>query len=151
MRGMIEPTHVFFALALACLMRFPKIPAVIGGIIPDIDIVMNHGFPFVHRGIVHTGLFMIISVAAIYAVSRRLGPETGVAFGFGLGFLSHLFLDTINPSGIMWLYPLTPVYFTLNLAPYNDVIANTGIMLLSLFSIYVWNVKWRSLDEPGHA
>jgi inner membrane protein len=135
---MLSPAHLLFALSLAYLTRFPRIPAVIGGVIPDIDHVMDYGFPFSHRGLVHTLAFMTLSMILVYLISRRMG----LSLGFGLGFLSHLFLDSITPTGIAWLYPLTG-FFSLNLAYYDNPVANLGIVSLSLLFILPVTMKWR--------
>jgi inner membrane protein len=126
---MIGPTHLFFALALAYILRLPKVPAAIGGIIPDLDVLLQGDFPLMHRGLVHTPLIMAISMVMLYLVF-----QPPIAFSFGMGFLSHLFLDIANPTGIMLFYPL-PAFFTLNLAVYNNVAANLGIMAWSLAAI----------------
>jgi inner membrane protein len=139
---MLSPTHLIFALSLAYLTRFPRIPAAIGGVIPDLDYVMDSGFPFSHRGIVHTLAFMSLSMILIYLISRR----TGLTLGFGLGFLSHLFLDNLTPTGIAWLYPILPAFFSLNLAYYDNPIANLGITALSLAFLLPLTMKWR---PPG--
>jgi len=58
-------------------------------------------------------------------------------FAFGAGFLSHLLLDVITPAGILLLYPI-PIFYTLNLAPYNNILANLGIIAASLGVILLY-------------
>jgi inner membrane protein len=132
---MLGPTHLLFALAIAYLLRLPKIPAAIGGVIPDLDIILQGDFPLMHRGIVHTPLILAISMVLLY-----LAIEGPAVFAYGTGFLSHLLLDVITPFGILLLYPL-PVYFSLNLAVYNNVFANLGIIALSLGAILLYRSK----------
>ena len=142
---MLSATHMLFALSLAYISRFPRVPAMIGGVIPDLDYVMDYGFPFSHRGLVHTLAFMSLSMIAVYLLSRK----TGLTLGFGLGFLSHLFLDSMNPTGIAWLYPLTPAFFSLDLAYYNDPAANLGIISLSLAFVWIWKTRrtlWKNFS-----
>ena len=134
---MLSPTHLIFALSLAYLTRFPRIPAAIGGVIPDLDYIMDYDFPFSHRGLVHTLAFMALSMILVYLISRR----TGITLGFGVGFLSHLFLDSLNPTGIAWLYPTTATFFSLNLAYFNNPVANLGIISLSLASVWIWKIR----------
>ncbi len=129
---MLGPTHLFFALALAYILRLPRIPMAIGGVIPDLDLLLQYGFPFVHRGIVHTPFFLAVCVVFLYLV-----VDSSTTFAFGAGFLSHLLLDIITPSGIPLLYPL-PVYYTLNLAAYNNIFANLGIIAFSLAAILLY-------------
>ena len=129
---MLTPTHFMFALAIAYLLRLPKLPAAIGGIIPDLDVMLQWDFPLVHRGIVHTPLMLAISVVVLYLVVDK--PST---FAFGAGFMSHLLTDIITPAGILLFYPLS-IYFTLNLAPYNSIYANLGISLWSIGAILLY-------------
>ncbi len=129
---MLGPTHLMFALALAYIFKLPRVPAAIGGLIPDLDIVLQYGFPFMHRGIVHTPFFLVVCVVFLYLI-----VESPVTFAFGTGFLSHLLMDIITPSGIPMLYPL-PVYYTLNLAAYNNIFANLGIIAFSLAAIMLY-------------
>jgi inner membrane protein len=129
---MLGPTHLIFALALAHILRLPRIPMAIGGIIPDIDLLLQYGFPFMHRGIIHTPFFLAVCVVFLYLV-----VDSSTTFAFGAGFLSHLLLDIITPSGILLLYPL-PVYYTLNLAAYSNIFANLGIIALSLAAILLY-------------
>ena len=131
---MLSPAHLFFALALAYLANFPRLPAAIGGVLPDLDYVMDYGFPLSHRGFVHTLAFMSLCMVLLYLLSKK----KSLALGFGTGFLSHIFLDSLNPTGIAWLYPLSPTMFSLNLAYYNNPVANLGIAGISVASIMLW-------------
>lgn len=133
---MLSPTHLFFAWALASVLKLPRIPAIIGGVIVDIDMVLMYGFPWVHRGIIHTPLIMIVSMLLVYIFTKNHLH----ALSFGVGYFSHLFLDTINPTGIMWLYPY-PMYFSMNLAEYNNILANLGIIGVSIGVIWVYGRK----------
>lgn len=147
---MMGPTHLFFAVSLAYVLRFPLLPAAIGGIIADLDYVLEFGFPLVHRGVVHTPLILVVSVVLIYLATKR----ADVSLSFGVGFLSHLFLDLINPMGILILYPLANFY-SLNLVHYDSIAANLGmiiwscLMILMVRSEYfkdrvhkIFNVRW---------
>jgi inner membrane protein len=129
---MLGPTHLFFALAIAYILRFPKVPAAIGGIIPDLDVLLQGDFPLMHRGIVHTLFFMAVCMVFLYLVM-----DSPTTFAFGTGFLSHLLLDIITPTGILLLYPL-PVFYTLNLAVYNNIFANLGIIAWSFLAILIY-------------
>jgi inner membrane protein len=129
---MLAPTHFMFALAIAYLLRLPKLPAAIGGIIPDLDVLLQWDFPLMHRGIVHTPLMLAISIVILYLVTDRT-----TTFAFGAGFLAHLLTDLVTPAGILLLYPL-PVFFSLNLVPYNNLAANLGIILWSLGAILLY-------------
>lgn len=134
---MLAQTHFFFALALGYVLKLPIKTTAFAGIVADADVIftsMGTGFPFMHRGILHTPIILGIILIAIYFATRR--PE--ICAAFGAGFLSHLFIDTFNPTGIMWLYPL-PTFFTLDLATYSNAIANWGIIAWSAAFILIFN------------
>jgi membrane-bound metal-dependent hydrolase YbcI (DUF457 family) len=134
---MIAPTHFFFALALAYILRLPRIPTVLGGVLVDLDVVfsvLSVGFPLEHRGIVHTPLFLAACVALLHFSPRPV--KRPVILGFASGFLSHLLLDMATPYGVMLLFPL-PVFFTLNLAVYSNAFANLGLVLASTLAIII--------------
>lgn len=105
----------------------------IGGLVPDIDhqdskisrsnigtrltskIIVKF---FRHRGVIHTPAFLCLLAAALAAVCwacSRFGFSFAwtLLLGFVLGYLSHLFLDTFNRGGIMWLWPITKRRFHL--------------------------------------
>lgn len=134
---MLAQTHFMFALALAYILKFPIKTTVVAGMVADLDVIffeMGLGFPFIHRGILHTPIILGIILIILYFATKK--PE--ICAGFGAGFLSHLFLDTLNPTGIMWLYPIT-TFFSLSLATYSNPIANYGIIALSAVFILMFN------------
>jgi inner membrane protein len=134
---MLTQTHFFFALALGYVLKLPAKVIAVAGVIPDADMVftqMGTAFPFIHRGFLHTPVILGVALIGIYLVTKR----SDICAAFGAGFLSHLFIDTLNPTGIMWLYPL-PTFFTLDLATYSNVIANYGIIAWSIAFILIFN------------
>jgi membrane-bound metal-dependent hydrolase YbcI (DUF457 family) len=146
-RYMLFQTHFFFALALAYILKLPAAVTAIAGVLPDIDTVftaMGTGFPFIHRGFFHTPIILGIMLIGIYLLTKR----ADICAGFGVGFLSHLFIDTFNPTGIMWLYPFTTTFFSLNLATYSNVIANYGIIAWSLAFILLLNPNLIKMLDP---
>jgi inner membrane protein len=98
-------THaaVGYAFVRALTDADPRL-GLLFGVFPDGDFLFpaSLGFPFVHRGIVHTPVFLLAVVALVYALSRR---EVAVAAAVAL--TSHLLIDGLSPAGIMWLYPVT--------------------------------------------
>ncbi|NBH61793.1 metal-dependent hydrolase [Anaerotruncus sp. 80] len=102
--------------------------AVIGSLLPDIDHtrskvsrssaaakITSYAVSAVtkHRGFFHTPLFVLILALALGTVINILPNDDFVLaawslyFGLLPGMLSHLLLDTCNPGGIMWLYPVS--------------------------------------------
>ena len=144
---MLALTHFFFALALAYILKFPVKTTAFAGVLADIDTVFiasGSAFPFVHRGFMHTPIILGIILIGIYLATKR----TDLCAGFGAGFLSHLLLDTLNPTGIMWIYPVSTAFFTLNLATYSNAIANWGIVIWSLAFILIFNPHFITKINP---
>ncbi len=116
--------------------------AMIGSIFPDLDLTFNFTFPFVHRGILHTPLALIALSVLFYLITKNKGST----ISFSLAYLTHLFLDTLTPMGILWLYPLKN-YYSLNLVYSNNFIANFSIIVFSIFIFILWKydevvLKW---------
>lgn len=81
---------------------------LIGVVLPDIDIGTSYfgrktkifAIAFEHRGIVHSWIFLLLFSLIVYFI---FGLSNSVLFG--LAYLSHLFLDSLNPTGIAFLFP----------------------------------------------
>lgn len=108
--------------------------------------------PITHRGITHTlwfaillspigALFMIV-LGAAYVQTYPI--EAFAALGFtltSLGILSHLAGDSITPTGIRPLAPLTNKKISLGLVNADNKIANYGLLIIggiSLLSVIAW-------------
>lgn len=136
---MLFHAHFFFALALGYVLKLPAKTIAVAGVFPDVDVIftqMGTAFPFIHRGILHAPIILGVILIGIYLFTKR----ADICAGFGAGFISHLFIDTFNPTGIMWLYPL-PTFFTLDLATYSNAIANWGIVAWSIAFILIFNPR----------
>ncbi|SDX22112.1 metal-dependent hydrolase [Paenibacillus sp. CF384] len=63
-----------------------------------------------HRGLTHT-VWAVVAWGAIgWGLEQQLEIE-GIAYTAISGYLSHLIADTLTPSGVKWLYPLTKKTF----------------------------------------
>ena len=62
-----------------------------------------------HRRFFHTPLCLAVAALILAVLNKAFGiPYFRPAFiGFTAGYLSHLLLDSLNPTGIMWLYPFS--------------------------------------------
>ena len=117
------------ALCLALGIRDPAVAlpcsaaAAFGALLPDIDHInrrisrtslatraaslavsaVTH-----HRGVIHTPVF-ILAVAFLAAGVSYAGLPNGWQLTAALcaGMVSHLVLDSLNPGGIMWLWPVS--------------------------------------------
>lgn len=107
-------THLIVSGTIGYLL-FPEIgligagAAAMGGLLPDLDhpgSMLGRRAPIFsaladhHRGWFHT----LVGAAAFTLVAAVINPAA--AIGVATGYLSHLALDTLNPSGIMWLWPI---------------------------------------------
>lgn len=109
------------------------------GLAPDVDFLFpaSMGWPFVHRGLTHSPLFALTLVAGVYAV-RRTRPA---ALAAGLAVGSHLLVDSLSPSGILWLFPLEATW-----SPGLDVHGAVATTLLWTFSLGVLALRTDDLD-----
>ncbi|RAP75413.1 metal-dependent hydrolase [Paenibacillus montanisoli] len=65
-----------------------------------------------HRGLTHT-VWAVIAWGAIgWGLERELGID-GIMTTAICGYVSHLVADTLTPSGVKWLYPLSKRTFKL--------------------------------------
>ena len=84
--------------------------AIFGASYPDID----RNLPIRHRGFTHTvwmllifvGIFKWLEVANLGGVQVTRAVILPFAFGFIVGYISHLIADAFSTSGIAWFYPL---------------------------------------------
>lgn len=109
-------THALVGYTLAAVVGRAPTGAVVGAVVPDVDLLFAPAwsFPFVHRGLTHTPVFATAVVGAVVAWRRqsvvtlpsdRVGRLSAVAVGLGYG--SHLVLDSLTASGVPWLYPVS--------------------------------------------
>lgn len=152
--AMITLTGADDKVAMAAIMT----GAVLGSLLPDIDHtrskiskssavaqVTSHAVAAVskHRGFFHTPLFIcIVALLAGFTIQMSLnGNMLHIAWlaynGLIPGMLSHLILDTCNPGGIMWLYPVKDKKFSILPIKTNSmgemVVAIVLIGVLALF------------------
>lgn len=96
-------------------LEWAVVAAVTGALIPDIDQPRARiqkylpvagavlGRTLRHRGLTHSLSFM----AGMYFLLAVLLPVPEIYVqAFVAGILSHLILDTLNPMGVSWLWPL---------------------------------------------
>lgn len=131
--------------------------AIMGSLLPDIDHTQSKisrsnagtsilssfvGLLTKHRGIIHTPLFMLIlaiaAVSAIIAIPMQFKADAiQITLGILAGFFSHLLLDTLNPGGIMWLYPISKKHFhiaQIKTGKLGEVlVAGCMVLILALF------------------
>jgi inner membrane protein len=101
----------FFDLSIPNSLFFSAI-LLFAALLPDIDdhhsllgkrlkvISLPITLIFGHRGIFHSPLIPILATLILITVDRTI-----YAWGFMIGYLSHLILDSLTHSGIRWFYP----------------------------------------------
>ena len=102
---------------------------VIGSLLPDIDHPSSklgrYAYPLSavvqHRGFTHSLISSLILPLPAILISTRY------YYALVVGYLLHLLADTLNPSGVMWLYPYKKKY--------SLKLANTGGLEEVIFSV----------------
>lgn len=59
-----------------------------------------------HRGILHAPLFWLLLLTVAWFMIPQVAILLPCLIGLLSGLASHLVLDTFNPTGIAWLYPI---------------------------------------------
>jgi len=129
------------AIALTEWYLFPNtVVAVLfvlfGSIFPDIDEEhsrLGRLFPAIPKLFVHRGFFHSIFLAVVIVIALFLYvPSYAVAFL--LGFLSHLLLDAMTPSGVRPFWPST--VRVRGFIKTGGVLE--GVLFLALICVVVW-------------
>lgn len=126
--GVAASLFLASALGVSDEMTYAAIAggAAIGSLLPDIDHrkskISNRNIGtqltssvvslfFSHRGVIHTPIFIAFLGALILPASVAFADQywfaNYTALGVLAGMISHLVMDTLNPGGIMWLFPLS--------------------------------------------
>jgi membrane-bound metal-dependent hydrolase YbcI (DUF457 family) len=137
---MLTPTHMLVALALAHIFKLPKLPAFLAALALDLDVILaltGLGFPFVHRGIIHTPLFIIALTVIWYYYGKKSGKNPKTGLSVGLGGISHIGLDLFTAGGVPLLFPIA-AYIVIPAVNYANIVANAGIMVVSLLIIQLY-------------
>lgn len=132
--------------------------AMIGSLIPDIDHpnskiskhnnatkLISYGVSSVtrHRGFTHTIPFILVCIVPFILMFQKNVPYTVPAvLGIVTGMLSHLALDSLNPTGIMWAYPVKKRYYHISkikTCSKKESIFFLLLFLVTSFGIYVLN------------
>ena len=116
---MMFVTHLSFALFLGLMiLRYADLPVnlaaflillLLGSLAPDIDSSTSFlgrktkpvSWLFHHRGAVHSFLAMIFFTLILLLIT----PNFYYALAFVLGYLSHLLMDSVTPTGVPFLWP----------------------------------------------
>lgn len=92
--------------------------AAVSALIPDIESpnsfigrkipIMSHcnKMIFGHRQAVHSLIGSLVFFLIVLLIVKVFHLPTQYAFAALIGYLSHLVLDSFNPAGVPWLWPL---------------------------------------------
>lgn len=162
---MMARTHAVGGVLSACaavvlLSPAPSPPTLlfslgagmVGALLPDIDhpqSAMGQQLPIVSDGVSllmgHRRGVHSLFAAAVVGLAARLGlhfvcPALSplLAASLVLGYLSHLFLDALNPEGVPFLWPFVERKFGIPLAHTGSLMENwvvfpTSVFILTLF------------------
>ena len=156
-------THAALGYALVrTLTACPPSVGAVAGVAPDVDLLFGPvllgpslSFPLVHRGVLHTPAFLALVVGGLLLAGRVRANASGrdpgaggvgrsgrapvagsVSLGVGVAYFSHLAIDSLTRSGIMWLYPLSDHSFGLALGVHG--VAGTTILWLGSIGLVRW-------------
>lgn len=101
-------SHMIVGGIFGMLFNVPVVPAMVGSVLPDIDIKwagMYRGNTLFtsHRGITHHVIVGVIGILSIFLIPLFFHLPTLIMDfykGFAVGYISHLFADTMTKSGI---------------------------------------------------
>ena len=110
---MTTGTHILAGVLAALYLNLPVIPAVVGAVMPDIDI--KRGFPKkrnlfnAHRGITHHIIIPIMLIAlSFYLKEMGFSLIYKNLLSFSIGYTTHLLLDILTPLGIPYTHKFYP-------------------------------------------
>lgn len=106
--------------------------SAVGSVLPDIDepnsiagrkvwlIAKIIKKVFGHRMITHTPVFVLALAVGFYMIGQNYVIQTEyfdwyyfAVMGFLVGYISHFVMDSLNPTGIMYLWPLSRQRFSI--------------------------------------
>lgn len=125
---------------------YPPAAGVVGAVLPDVDLFFGPvlAVPLVHRGAIHTPA----ALAVVVGGALLLGAPRRVLAAFGVGFLTHLVLDSGTPAGVMWLFPASTVRVAFDL-PVHGLAGTVGLWLASLVVVSFGPRLVRSAANDG--
>ncbi len=145
---MMGKTHFAFGLLIALLLyKFSSFPITIitgiflitGALFPDID----HGTSFFgkktklfsmifkHRGFIHSVFMLMIMDLLIWFIK----PDIYCIAAFTIGFLSHMALDFLNPSGLKPFFIGRKIKGNLRAGEWPDVVLFSCFLFIIIFLI----------------
>lgn len=93
---MTRQSHIVIGGLTGYVLGFPVIPAVIGSLMPDVDMYWRKGNSLLtsHRGITHH------IILTIFMILLSIIINNSVIDGFIAGYVSHIIADSLTKAGI---------------------------------------------------
>ncbi len=147
---MTAGTHVIGAIVAASALKLPVLPAVLGALLPDVD--LKKGLPKFrqnrtlfnsHRGITHHLLIVPLLLLLSLIVKDFVNQQAGIyLLSFTCGYASHLLLDALTPLGIPYK---TGYYPRLSLKLFKTGKVGEVFVILLLVVILILQIKGNDL------
>jgi inner membrane protein len=143
-------THMLAAVVASLALNLPLIPALLGALLPDLD--LKKGLPFppkrtlfnAHRGITHHLLWLPVLFMASLWVKDFINHTLGVwLLSFTVGFATHLFLDALTPLGIPYKHTYYP---RLSLKLFKTGKLGELFVILILLFVLLYQVQHENLN-----
>lgn len=152
---MKSSTHGLFGIFLILLL-YKEIPvldsytpmlfgvplAYIGALTPDLDHPSNSGlisFISTHRGWTHSIFGAIVFSVFVGYIFVLYDFNFSYVFPFSTGYISHLVLDSLTPTGVKWLFPYKKDAYTLNWIVTDskrESFLNTVLKIMVVFELF---------------
>lgn len=174
MRG---KTHIFFGVLTGEIIAkavlhydlehsiMLAVSAAVGSLFPDIDhphspiskssfgtkaISCGLSRATKHRGPIHTPFFQLVFSMLLLIVLDLFNIEYSgeIVIGFLLGVFSHLILDSFNPTGIMWAYPIKKKHYSF-MKIYTGSFEETVICTVLGVCLSVYSIVNLNTDIPS--
>jgi len=123
---MLFRTHILFALFIFLLINinskislFALLACLFGAGLADLDeprskfgkevklISKTLKWLFKHRGAMHSLLGAIVIYVLVYCFLSLFGFNVELSVWLFIGYVSHLFADSLTPQGVAWLTPFS--------------------------------------------
>lgn len=131
-------THVLFSIATSGILSLWKtpmgvLPVILVGassLIPDLDLRKSH------RRLLHN-IFAptVISLLAYILLEDVTTHNYVVSKAIFIGWVSHIFLDSLTLKGVGIFYPFLKKHYGLRLCESNNIVFNVAISTLSILLI----------------
>ena len=144
-------THAIVGYAVVRgLSDLPPAAGVVGALTPDVDLYLGPllGLPIVHRGAMHTPAALVVLVGGAFLGTALAGrTDWRVPAAFGVGFLTHLLVDSFTDAGIMWLYPASSASASLGVPIHSG--PGTAVLWLASLALVRFGPGLRARVRDG--